>query len=58
LITNLKLYFDTWESELEGTPEEPTTPEYEQEKDAEMTADVGGGEFGEEEEDLGGEFGL
>lgn len=57
LITNLKLYFDTWESELEGTPEEPTTPEYEQEKDAEMTADVGGGEFGEEEE-LGGEFGL
>jgi len=57
LITNLKLYFDTWESELEGTPEEPTTPEYEQEKDAEMTADVGGGEFGEEE-DLKGEFGL
>ena len=58
LITNLKLYFDTWESELEGTPEEPTTPEYEQEKSAEPTADVGGGEFGEEEEDLGGEFGL
>ena len=35
LITNLKLYFDQWESELEGSPEEATTPEYEQEKDAE-----------------------
>ncbi len=43
LITNLKLYFDQWESELEGTPEEPTTPEYEQEKEAE------GGLGGEEE---------
>tara|TARA_R110001583_G_scaffold16196_15_gene65828 strand:- start:2022 stop:2933 length:912 start_codon:yes stop_codon:yes gene_type:complete len=42
LITNLKLYFDTWESELEGTPEEPTTPEYEQEKGAE--AELGGEE--------------
>jgi hypothetical protein len=44
LITNLKLYFDQWESELEGTPEEPTTPEYEAEKDAEPTGDDMGGE--------------
>jgi len=43
LITNLKLYFDQWESELEGSPEEPTTPEYEQEKETE-----GGMEGGEE----------
>ena len=58
LITNLKLYFDTWEQELEGTPEEPTTPEYEQEKEAQPEA--GGGEElggmpeegGEEELDL------
>jgi len=42
LITNLKLYFDQWESELEGSPEEPTTPEYEAEKEAED--DIGGGE--------------
>ena len=62
LITNLKLYFDQWESELEGTPEEPTTPEYEQEKGAED--DLGGEEEmgmeepmpeeGEEELDFGG----
>jgi hypothetical protein len=47
LITNLKLYFDTWESELEGTPEEPTTPEYEAEKEAE--GDISGDEMGLEE---------
>ena len=63
LITNLKLYFDQWESELEGSPEEPTTPEYEAEKEAED--DIGGGEEmgmeepmpeegGEEELDFGG----
>ena len=63
LITNLKLYFDQWESELEGTPEEPTTPEYEQEKQAET--DIGGEEemgmeepmpeeAGEEDLDFGG----
>ena len=63
LITNLKLYFDQWESQLEGTPEEPTTPEYEQEKDAET--DIGGEEEmgmeepmpeegGEDELDFGG----
>ena len=62
LITNLKLYFDQWESELEGSPEEPTTPEYEAEKEAED--DIGGGEEmgmeepmpeeGEEDLDFGG----
>jgi hypothetical protein len=57
LITNLKLYFDQWESELEGTPEEPTTPEYEAEKDAE--GNIGAeGEMGmepaPEEMDFGG----
>ena len=62
LITNLKLYFDQWESELEGSPEEPTTPEYEQEKQAED--EIGAGEEmgmeepmpeeGEEDLDFGG----
>ncbi len=62
LVTNLKLYFDQWESELEGTPEEPTTPEYEEEKGAEE--ELGGEEEmgmeepmpeeGEEELDFGG----
>ena len=28
LVTNLKLYFDKFESELSNTVEEPTTPEY------------------------------
>jgi len=41
LITNVKLYFDKFETELQATPEEPTTPEYEAEKaklDAELQA--------------------
>ena len=33
LITNVKLYFDRFEEELDPTPEEPTTKEYEKEKD-------------------------
>ena len=33
LITNVKLYFDRFEEELDPTPEEPTTREYEREKD-------------------------
>ena len=33
LITNVKLYFDKFEEELDPTPEEPTTKEYEREKD-------------------------
>jgi hypothetical protein len=32
LLTNVKLYFDKFETELKATPEEPTTPEYEAEK--------------------------
>jgi hypothetical protein len=32
LITNLKLYFDKFEDELQTTVAEPTTPEYSQEK--------------------------
>ena len=49
------MYFDTWEQELEGTPEEPTTPEYEQEKTQQDTMDVGGAEAAG---DLGGELEL
>ena len=33
LLTNLKLYFDKFEDELSGNLEEPTTPEYEAEKE-------------------------
>jgi len=32
LVTNLKLYFDKFEDELQSTVEEPTTPEYDQAK--------------------------
>jgi hypothetical protein len=34
LVTNLKLYFDKFESELSSTVEEPSTPEYDQSKKA------------------------
>ena len=34
LITNIKLYMDKFETELAGNLEEPTTPEYEKEKDS------------------------
>ena len=34
LLTNLKLYFDKFEDELASNLEEPTTPEYEQAKEA------------------------
>ena len=57
LLTNAKLYFDKFEDELSQTLPEPTTPEYEEEKD-EMEA---GDEEGEDaeveggEEDLGGD---
>jgi hypothetical protein len=52
LITNLKLYFDKWEKEL-GTVIEPTTDEYESEKeegeaDDELANALGGGLDGEE----------
>ena len=70
LLTNLKLYFDKFEDELgQGGLDEPTTPEYEEEKDeqdadneegVEASDDAGedAGEDsleGEEEEDLGGD---
>ena len=32
LVTNLKLYFDKFEAELQNTVEEPTTPEYDKAK--------------------------
>ena len=34
LITNLKLYFDKFEDELATSVDEPTTPEYDQTKEA------------------------
>jgi hypothetical protein len=33
LLTNLKLHFDSFEKQLKNTPEEPSTPEYEEEKE-------------------------
>jgi hypothetical protein len=44
LITNLKLYFDKFEDELQISVPEPTTPEYEEErsrKEGELTAGLG-----------------
>jgi hypothetical protein len=43
LITNVKLYFDKFEEELDPTPSEPTTPEYEeqeQQKEVEKTVSL------------------
>lgn len=53
LITNLKLYFDKWEREL-GAVTEPTTDEYEAEKDQNAAGDEAGAEFDAE---LGDELG-
>ena len=53
LITNLKLYFDKWEQEL-GAVTEPTTDEYEAEKDEDEAGTEAGAEFDAE---LGGELG-
>ena len=55
LLTNMKLYFDKFEDELTSILPEPTTPEYEAEKDQQ--------DFNDEEgeaaiDDLGGEEGL
>jgi len=44
LITNLKLYFDKFEEEMNPTVTEPTTPEYEEEKNRKSQEDQGGGE--------------
>tara|TARA_Y100000034_G_scaffold136127_1_gene210963 strand:- start:368 stop:1162 length:795 start_codon:yes stop_codon:yes gene_type:complete len=51
LITNLKLYFDKFEDELKTTLPEPTTPEYEEEKETAGEEELGG----EEDLGLGGE---
>ena len=40
LLTNLKLYFDKFENELKNTVPEPTTPEYEAEKETAPEAGV------------------
>ena len=53
LITNLKLYFDKWEREL-GAVTEPTTDEYEAEKDQNAAGPEAGAEFDAE---LGDELG-
>ncbi len=55
LLTNLKLYFDKFEDELSANLEEPTTPEYEQEKTQQDTMDIGGADAAG---DLGGELEL
>ena len=44
LLTNLKLYFDKFEEELAGELGEPTTPEYEKEKDEQGLEDSAGEE--------------
>ena len=56
LITNLKLYFDKWEKELSDVIE-PTTDEYEQEKDEEESgeAEAAEAEAAEENEEEGDE---
>ena len=64
LLTNLKLYFDKFEDELgQGGLSEPTTPEYEEEKDkAADTEEAGGGEEATddvpEDEEAGGDMDL
>lgn len=50
LVTNLKLYFDKFEDELQSTVPEPTTPEYEEEKKS-KEASLGGEEVTPETEE-------
>jgi len=53
LITNLKLYFDKFEDELQISVPEPTTPEYEQEKsrkESELTSQMDSGDVSAGEE--------
>ena len=47
LITNLKLHFDSFEDSLSIKPQEPTTPEYEKEKQRKQS-EVGALEMGGE----------
>lgn len=61
LITNLKLYFDKFEDELQSTVKEPTTPEYEQEKqkkEAGLEAAATPEETPTELPDVGADLGL
>ena len=53
LITNVKLYFDKWDDEMQMGLEEPTTPEYD-EASAEET-EMGGDELAPEEGGMGEE---
>jgi len=60
LVTNLKLYFDRFEDELVATLPEPTTPEYEDEKEEQDAADEEGEDAADDAEggddlDLGGD---
>jgi hypothetical protein len=61
LLTNMKLYFDKFEDELTSILPEPTTPEYEAEKDQQDFTDEEGEEGLDDlggEDELGGEEGL
>ena len=49
LITNLLLYFDKFEDELESSLPDISTDEYEEEKEGDLGSEEGG------EEELGGE---
>lgn len=44
LLTNLKLYFDRFEKDLQGTVKEPTTPAYEKIKQTGQSYETGGSE--------------
>ena len=52
LITNLKLYFDKWEDELQTSVPELTTDEYEDKKNDLGSDSV---DFGSDDEDIGSE---
>ena len=56
LITNLKLYFDKWEKELSDVVE-PTTDEYETEKEEGESEELGDELGGEDERGAEEEFG-
>ena len=55
LITNLKLYFDKFEDELQPSLPEPTTDEYEAEAEKDDVEDEAGDLGGDDDLDLGGE---
>jgi len=55
LITNLKLYFDKFEDELQPNLPEPTTDEYEAEAEKDEVEDEAGDLGGDDEFDLGGD---